>query len=106
MDDNRDLEQIRNKAHTNIEKSQLENEKKYNLRRRSYKVGDYYVEIRNIDTTSGINKKLMPKFKGSYVVKTVLDNDRFIITDVERFQLTQRPYTSVVAPDQMRPYIH
>ncbi|XP_011859156.1 PREDICTED: uncharacterized protein K02A2.6-like [Vollenhovia emeryi] len=104
----RDLEQMRKKAHTNIKESQLENAKRYNLRRkpaREYKVGDY-VEVRNIKTTPGVNKKLLPKFKGPYVIKKVLDYDRYVITDLDGFQLTQRPYTGVVAPDQMRPYIH
>ncbi|KYQ53657.1 hypothetical protein ALC60_03954, partial [Trachymyrmex zeteki] len=84
------------------------NEQRYNLRRKAarlYEVGDY-VEIRNVEATPGVNKKLLPKFKGPYVIKTVLDCDRCVITDVEGFQLTQRPYTGVVAPDQMRPYIH
>ncbi|XP_011706055.1 PREDICTED: uncharacterized protein LOC105461256, partial [Wasmannia auropunctata] len=107
-DMDRDLEQIRDKAHTSIEKLQLENAKKYNLRRkpaRDYKIGDY-VEIRNIETTPGINKKLLPKFKGPYIVKKILDHDRYVISDVDGFQVTQRPYTGVVAPDQIRPYIH
>jgi len=107
-DVNRDLEEIRNKAHEKIEKSQLQNKKQYNLRRkiaREYKVGDY-VEIRNIETTPHVNKKLLPKFKGSYVVKKILDHDRYVLTDVEGFQLTQRPYTRVVVPDQMQPYIY
>jgi len=46
-------------------------EKGFNLRRktaREYKVGNY-VEILNIETTPGVNKKLLLKFKGSYVVK-------------------------------------
>lgn len=72
---------------------------------REYKIGDY-VEIRNVQTTPGVNKKLLPKFKGPYVIRKVLDYDRYVITDVDGFQLTQRPYTSVVAPDQMRPYIY
>ncbi|XP_018377468.1 PREDICTED: LOW QUALITY PROTEIN: uncharacterized protein K02A2.6-like [Trachymyrmex cornetzi] len=98
-DTERDLEQIRNKAHVNIEKSQLENTKRYNLRRkpaREYKVGDY-VEIRNVQTTPGVNKKLLPKFKGPYVIRKVLDYDRYVITDVDGFQLTQRPYTGCSA---------
>nr|XP_012225735.1 PREDICTED: uncharacterized protein LOC105674166 [Linepithema humile] len=107
-DVNRDLEEIRNHASANIEALQLQNEKRYNLRRkaaREYKVGDY-IEIRNIETTPGINKKLLPKFKGPYIVKAVLDHDRYVVSDIDGFHLTQRPYTSIVAPDQMRPYIH
>ncbi|EFN68705.1 hypothetical protein EAG_08099, partial [Camponotus floridanus] len=101
-----DLELMRDKAQANIDEAQSKNETRYNLRRRptrGYNVGDY-VEIRNIETTPGINKKLIPKFKGPYVIKKVLDHDRYVITDIEGFQLTQRPYTGIFAPDQMRPY--
>lgn len=66
-----------------------------------YEVGNY-VEIRNIETTSGINKKLVPRFKGPYVIKKMLNNDRYVATDVNGFHLTQRPYTGVITPDQMR----
>jgi len=70
-DINRDLEEIRNKAHEKIEKSQLQNKKRYNLQRKiayKYKAGDY-VKIRNIETIPGINKKLLPKFKALYCQK-------------------------------------
>ncbi|XP_018395908.1 PREDICTED: uncharacterized protein LOC108774330 [Cyphomyrmex costatus] len=107
-DVDRNLEEIRDRAVEKNEKVQAQNECRYNLRRKSareYKVGDY-VEIRNVETTPGINKKLIPKFKGPYVIKAVLDYDRYIVTDIDGFQLTQRPYTGIVAPDHMRPYIH
>jgi len=104
----RDLEEIRNNASMNIEVLQSQNEKRYNLRRkvaREYRVNDY-VEIRSIETTPGIYKKLLPKFKGPYVIKAVLDHDRYVVSDIDGFQLTQRPYIGVIAPDQMKSYIH
>lgn len=106
-DEERDLSRLREDAAIAIKRDQEENAARYNLRRkpaRKYKTGDY-VDIRNVEATAGINRKLLPKFKGPYVVKKVLDNDRYVITDVDGFQLTQRPYTGVVAPDQMRPYL-
>lgn len=98
-----DFKQIWNNANTNIEDLQRENTKRYNLRRKA-KVGDY-VEIRNVETIPGINKKLLPKFKEPYV-KRILDHDRYIETDVDGFQLNSRSYTGVVSFDQMRPYIY
>jgi len=49
---------------------------------------------------------LLSKFKGPYIVKKVFDHDRYVVTDVEGFQLTQRPYIGVVAPDQMLIFIN
>lgn len=61
--------------------------------------------IRNVDTSTGSNKKLIPKYKGPYIVKKVLDSDRYIITDIEGFQVTQLLYNDTVAADQIKPYI-
>ncbi|XP_011864419.1 PREDICTED: uncharacterized protein LOC105560157 [Vollenhovia emeryi] len=104
----RNLDALREKASRKINEEQRKGTERYNLRRkaaRKYKVGEY-VEIRNVETAAGINKKLIPKYKGPYMIKKVLDHDRYVVVDVEGFQLTQRPYAGVLAPDQMRPYIH
>jgi len=105
---NRNLEQIRNRAYTNIKDSQNENARRYNLQRKNeykttheYKID--YVEIRNVETMLSINKKL-PKFEEPYVVKKVLGYDRYVVIDIEGFQLKQRPYTGALVPD--RPYIY
>ncbi|CAK9799271.1 Transposon Ty3-I Gag-Pol polyprotein [Anthophora plagiata] len=103
----RNLEAIRERAAKNTEKVQAANEECYNNKRKIalvYNVGDY-VMIKNIDTSAGINKKLIPKFKGPYVVKKVLDCDRYVISDIEGFQVTQMPYNGVLSPDNMKPYI-
>ncbi|XP_011883963.1 PREDICTED: uncharacterized protein LOC105571101 [Vollenhovia emeryi] len=102
------LDALREKASRKLNEEQRKGTERYNLRRkaaRKYKVGEY-VEIRNVEKAAGINKKLIPKYKGPYMIKKVLDHDRYVVVDVEGFQLTQRPYTGVLAPDQMRPYIH
>jgi len=74
------------------------------VKRRRYIRGDY-VMIRNVDVTPGVNKKLTPKFKGPYIVKEVLDYDRYVVKDIDGFQLTQRPFKGTVGPDQMKPWI-
>lgn len=103
-DDNRDLAQLREQASTNIVKLQNKNTRTYNDKHKAatnYKVGDYVV-IKNTDVTLGVNKKLLPKYKGPYEVKTVLDFDRYIVSDVDGFQVTQKPFTTTVGPDQIK----
>lgn len=62
-----------------------------------YNIGDY-VMVKNVITTPGVNQKLTPKYKGPYVIESVLDCDRYVVKDVEGFQLTQRLFTGVFGP--------
>ncbi|XP_060526920.1 uncharacterized protein LOC132702355 [Cylas formicarius] len=39
-----------------------------------------------------VNKKFIPKFKGPYVLKKILNCDRYVIEDSDGFQVTQLPY--------------
>lgn len=103
----RDLAQIRQVAAQNIEKNQVISKKQYDQKHkvsRLYNVGDL-VMISNQDVTPGVNKKFIPKYRGPYVIKAVLDNDRYIVGDIEGFQLTQVPYTGVLAPCRIKPWL-
>jgi len=104
----RDLKKLREAASCEMIKNQAANEKAYDQSRKKatmYNVGDY-VMIVNIDTTAGVNKKLIPKYKGPYVVHKVLDADRYVVTDVPGFQITQIPYQGIISADRMKPWIH
>ncbi|KRT82284.1 hypothetical protein AMK59_3213 [Oryctes borbonicus] len=99
------LEEIRAKAEKRIVESQTKNEESYNKRRRAarrYDVGQH-VMLSNIDTTPGVNKKLIPKYRGPYQIKAVLPNDRYLITDIPGFQNTQIPYESVLDASRLKP---
>lgn len=103
----RNLELIREGASNKILKVQKCNEELYNKRRKKatiYSIGDL-VMIKNVDTTPGVNKKFIPKYKGPYEVTKVLDKDRYIVSDVEGFQITQLPYVGTIAVDQMKKYL-
>ncbi|CAK9799801.1 hypothetical protein ANTQUA_LOCUS2235 [Anthophora quadrimaculata] len=103
----RNLESLREKASQIIGKTQRGNETRYNSKRKEatvYKEGDY-VMIGNTDTTAGVNKKLISKFRGPYQIKKVLERDHYIVGDIDGFQVTQRPYNSIVASDNMKPYV-
>jgi len=102
--DTNNLLKLREAASNNIIKTQSKSASQYNKSRREpvmYNVNDY-VMIRNFDVTPGMNKKLVPKFKGPYAVKRVLDNDRYVVADIEGNQITQRPFEGILGPDQMR----
>lgn len=101
----RDLERIREDANACIKKSQRYNEERAALRRvsvKSFDVGDFMV-VRNVDTTVGLNKKLLPKYKGPYVIHKVLPNDRYVVRDIENCQVTQIPYNGVIEACNIRP---
>lgn len=45
--------------------------------------------VKNIDTTPGIRKKHIPMCKGSYEIKSVLPNEKYVVKDINGFQETQ-----------------
>ena len=61
--------------------------------------------IRNVDTTIAVNKKFVPKYRGPYVIHRVLQNDRYIIRDVDNCQITQIPYNGVLEAARIKPWV-
>lgn len=107
VDEQRDLEEIRENAAKSIEKTQQANSLAYNSAHKSphkYQLNDL-VMVSNYDSTPGVNKKLLPKYRGPYQVTQVLPNDRYIVTDVDNWQVTQKPYKGIHAPAQMRRWV-
>lgn len=103
----RNLVLVREEASTNIIKSQEYNKYLYDKKHKvshGYKVGDYVMVV-NTDVSAGINKKLIPKYRGPYVIKTILANDRYVVGDIEGFQVTQMPFEGVMAPSRMKPWM-
>lgn len=102
----RDIDEVRTNANKKEMQAQSYNERITNEKRKNpveYKVGDYVV-IRNFDCKTGIARKLIPKYKGPYQITTILDNDRYILEDVDGFQQTQIPYKGVWAAHNIKPW--
>lgn len=102
-----DFESMRTEAANRIIKSQEANKIRYDAKHKQatiYKENDY-VMITNTDVTVGCNKKLIPKFRGPYVIKKVLDRDRYVVSDIEGFRVTQRPYEGIIGPDRMKRWV-
>lgn len=103
----RGLEEIRSSAVVKIEASNRYNTRYYDRKHKTptrYQLGDYLM-LKNVDVTSGVNKKLLPKFRGPYVVKRILDNDRYVVCDPEGNQLTQLPFEGVCSPENMKRWV-
>ena len=103
----RDLLSIRTNANQLIQESQKTNEIQYTKRSvlpLKFQVGDYVV-MKNVDTTVGSNKKLIPKYRGPHVIHRVLVNDRYVIRGVENCQVTQIPYNGVLEASRLKPWV-
>lgn len=62
------------------------------------------VLVENVAPATGESRKLEPKYRGPYVVKRVLDCDRYVVADLPDIQRTQRPFESVFASEKMKPW--
>ncbi|XP_076660149.1 uncharacterized protein LOC143363456 [Halictus rubicundus] len=51
-----------------------------------------------------LSTKIIPRFKGPYEIDRVLRNDRYVIKDVEGFQLSQTPYRGTWEAANIRPW--
>ena len=69
-----------------------------------YKVGDY-VLVRKLQHKVGTNTKLEPKYKGPYQVKAILKKNRFVIADIPGYNLSSRPYNTILSADKIKPWI-
>lgn len=106
-DTNRELDSIRERASQTIEKSQSYNLKYFNEHHKqpkTFSVGDLVV-LKNVDTGAGVNKKLIPKYRGPYIIQKQLGNDRYEITDAENCQVTQMPYVGIVDSSRLKNWL-
>lgn len=101
------IESLRALADQSIQTMQKKNKEYFDGKyapARTFGVGDFVV-IKNIDTSIGTNKKLIAKYKGPYVIHKVLDNDRYVVTDIENHQVSQIPYSGVLEATRMKHWI-
>lgn len=105
MTDERDLIEIRENASQATKKLQEYNKELYDKRckvRTHYHEGDL-VSIRSVKQVA-VRGKLQPKFKGPYVVQKVLDRNRYVISDLDGYQVSNRRFEGIFDPMNMRLY--
>lgn len=69
-----------------------------------YNEGDY-VLMKDTCAKSGISLKLKPNYKGPYVVKKTLGNNRYVIVDIPGFNLTSHSMKSILLSDRLKYWI-
>lgn len=101
----RDLEAIRREAEEKFRQLQGYNKKQCDAkckRNTVYHKGDL-VAIRTVKMQCS-NNKLRAKFRGPYQVKKVLDNNRYIISDLDGYQVTSTHFDGTFDPFNLRLY--
>lgn len=85
-----------------IQKQQFDRKRK---RAREYKEGDI-VLLEKFEPATNTSRKLVAPYSGPFIVKTVLPNDRYIVTDMKGSLRTSRKpsYDRTVAADRMKPW--
>lgn len=64
-----------------------------------------FVVIKNIDSTIGKNKKLIPLYRGPYTIAKKLANDRYLVRDIDGCQITQMPYNGILEADKLKKWV-
>lgn len=76
---------------------------KHHVKPREFKEGDYVMIGKN-DSTTGMSKKIIPKMKEPLVISEVLENDRYVVEDIEGFQPGRNAYCGKIEGRNIRMY--
>jgi len=69
-----------------------------------YSQGDY-VLIRDSRNKPGESSKIKTPYKGPYVVSKVLGNNRYVIRDIPGFNLSSKPYNTILSSDKLKYWV-
>jgi len=97
----RDTAKLVNRAVQNYNKYRYD---KCHKKPTKYNEGDF-VLIKVLQHRPGTNQKLAPKFKGPYQIKRVLRKNRFVVTNIPGYNLTQKPLNTILSADKIKPWI-
>lgn len=66
-----------------------------------YKIGDFFL-ITDSTLKPGEDTKLKPKYKRPYMITKVLNKNHYVVQDVTGFNITQKPYNSILSSDRIK----
>ncbi|XP_062707754.1 uncharacterized protein LOC109406092 isoform X1 [Aedes albopictus] len=100
-----ELNSLRDEAAEHNQRQQNYNKRMYDRhckKNTGYSEGDL-VMLRRVNVP-GERNKLKPKFRGPYIVKKVLDKNRYVVGDLDKFQVTGARFEGIFDPLNMRLY--
>ncbi|KYN14501.1 hypothetical protein ALC57_13295 [Trachymyrmex cornetzi] len=65
----------------------------------------HFVVIRDSQLKPEESKKFKANYKGPYRTARVLNKNRYIVEDIPDFNITSKPYNSVLSPNRLKPWI-
>jgi transposase InsO family protein len=102
-----DIQEIRNDANVRIVTEQAKAKQRFDAKRRvapKYDVGQQVVILKNVGPNDGKSKKLLPKYDGPFIIKEVLQHDRYAIEDIPGTTRANKFYRGVCSVDKIKPY--
>lgn len=60
------------------------------------------VLIRDSTVHPDEDRKLKTAYKGVYQIAKTLDKNRYVVTDIPGFNVTQLPYNSILSPNKLK----
>ena len=88
-----------------LEENRIKMKERYDKTRKEaevFNVGDL-VLVRGDTPSTGVSRKLEPKYRGPYEVVKSLGNDRYLVQDIEGEQQSSRMYKGTVPVDRLKP---
>ncbi|CAH0715814.1 unnamed protein product, partial [Brenthis ino] len=100
------IEDIRREMTEQIRDNQDKQKQRFDKIRKevTYNVGDLVRIEREISST-GNSRKLIPKLRGPYRIKEVLDNDRYVVEDTPLSRKGNRNFSSIFSVDKIHPWM-
>ncbi|CAK9814127.1 Pro-Pol polyprotein [Anthophora plagiata] len=103
--DRLDFQELREDISSHISKEQKRQKERYDRTRREarrYTVDELVLVQVTSDPSTGGSRKLLPKYKGPFRIRTILPNDRYEVEDLREGVKRLR---TVVAADRIKPWI-
>lgn len=102
-----DIQKMREEAGKRIQKAQDRQKAYFDAKRKKrheYQVGDLVVLRRANLANDGKSTKLVPKYNGPYVIKEVLNHDRYVVEDLPGSRRARKKYQGISSVDRMKPF--